>query len=239
MKTLLLSSALLMTIVTCVSAQDLGSGAGGPLAYEWTGFYFGAQGGFARGDVDHVGLTSPATSRVAAQYDLDGYALGLHAGYNSQSGSWVHGIEGDAEFFNIDARSASLLVNGVVNNTIGAKTDFDWIGSLRARVGYAHDETLFYSTAGIAFANQRNGYYGAVTMDYSDKLIGWTAGAGIEHAFGERIRARLEYRYTDLGAAKGTLYSGIIPIYTEVNVELHTVRAGISIALQPAMNPFQ
>jgi opacity protein-like surface antigen len=62
--------------------------------------------------------------------------VGLHVGYNWQNGHLVYGLEAD-----IDA-----------NNSLDTL-----LGSLRARVGYGTDRTLFYATAGLAYLSVDGG----------------------------------------------------------------------------------
>ncbi|MEQ1951770.1 outer membrane protein [Mesorhizobium sp. CN2-181] len=145
-------------------------------AYDWTGVYIGVQGGYA-----WTTLTAPG----GREEDRDGGSAGLHGGYNFQHGNFVFGIENDINYnWGDDAD----------NGQVGLELD----GSLRGRLGYALDRTLFYGTAGIAAA-QAELELGRVKED--DLLIGWTAGAGVEHAFTDNITVRAEYRYTDFGSA--------------------------------------
>jgi opacity protein-like surface antigen len=62
--------------------------------------------------------------------DDDGFVGGLNLGYNWQSGSLVLGVEGD------------VSMNGGLD---------DYLASLRARIGLARGNTLFYATGGIAY----------------------------------------------------------------------------------------
>ena len=75
------------------------------------------------------------------------------------------------------------------------ETKNPWLGTLRARVGYAADRVLFYGTAGGAFGNIDAGANGGFVKSTK---AGWTAGAGIEVAFADNWTARVEYLYVDL-----------------------------------------
>ncbi|AYG63805.1 outer membrane protein [Rhizobium jaguaris] len=140
-------------------------------AYNWSGFYLGAQGGYAwnKGSV------------LGSDHKLDNGISGVHAGYNFQTGNIVYGIENDFNYNFGDKNEANL----------------DWDASGRARVGYALDRTLFFATAGVAAAGGKVDASGVGKKD--DILIGWTAGGGIEHAFTDNIIVRGEYRYSDFG----------------------------------------
>ncbi|NTF42000.1 outer membrane protein [Rhizobium rhizogenes] len=140
-------------------------------AYDWSGFYLGVQGGYSWNKAKYLGT----------EQNLDGGSFGAHAGYNFQSGNIVYGIENDFNYsFNKD-KDANL----------------QWDASGRARVGYALDRTLFFTTAGLAAAG---GKVDAPAIGKKDDiLIGWTAGGGVEHALTDNILLRGEYRYSDFG----------------------------------------
>ncbi|MBW9080741.1 porin family protein [Rhizobium pusense] len=140
-------------------------------AYDWSGFYLGAQGGYTwnKGTV------------LGSDQDLDSGTGGVHAGYNFQSGNIVYGIENDFNYNFEDKNDANL----------------EWDASGRARVGYALDRTLLFATGGVAAAGGKVDVPGIGKKD--EILIGWTAGAGVEHAVTDNILVRGEYRYSDFG----------------------------------------
>ncbi|MCR5942718.1 porin family protein [Ochrobactrum sp. XJ1] len=140
-------------------------------AYDWSGFYLGAQGGYSwnKGTV------------LGSDQNIDSGTAGIHAGYNFQSGSIVYGIENDFNYNFEDKNDANL----------------EWDASGRARVGYALDRTLVYATGGVAAAGGKVDVPGVGKKD--DILIGWTAGGGVEHAFTNNVTVRGEYRYSDFG----------------------------------------
>ena len=63
----------------------------------WSGFYVGANGGFARSadpQIDCLGLGGPSGTAFPAP-KADGAEYGLQAGYNWQVGNFVIGVEAD------------------------------------------------------------------------------------------------------------------------------------------------
>lgn len=60
---------------------------------------------------------------------------GGHIGFNLQRDKWVYGIEGDIG---------------------GAEDVYDYVASVRGRLGLATDSVLLYGTAGVAFASDDN-----------------------------------------------------------------------------------
>ena len=212
-------------LATSVSAADLGSPnrrgsiKDGPVEYQrafnWTGLYIGAQVGYGWGNT--TAESGPlAGFNQTYDYNTNGAVGGGHLGYNWQAQNLVFGIETDIEASGISGGGRGSL--GFQHDT-----DINWIGSLRGRLGVAYDRTLFYATAGWA--------YGDVQIDkgfgsYSDVRSGWTAGAGIEHAFSPNMTMRFEYRYTDLGSTTAT--STALNSIDKSDVDFHAVRAGVS-----------
>ena len=72
-------------------------------------------------------------------------------------------------------------------------------GTIRGRIGYAWDRSLFYFTGGYAYGNTEycNNYAGAYCV--KNNQSGWTVGGGWEYAFTNNWTARAEYLYLDLG----------------------------------------
>jgi outer membrane immunogenic protein len=154
-------------------------------AYNWSGFYAGANAGAA---LSQVHLIAEGGANDIAD---SGFAGGVQAGYNWQAGtSWVAGIEADIGWLGID-RSFPEWPGGFV---IGAKTD--WYGTVRGRLGFSTGPALLYTTGGAAFVNVTN----IADIGSSKKIAtGWTAGGGIEAALGGNWTAKTEYLYIDAG----------------------------------------
>jgi len=136
-----------------------------PLAvFNWSGFYVGAHVGYGFND------------------DLDGFLGGFQAGYNWQlSQNIVFGLEADI---------SGTDMNGTPG---GSPVHIDYLGTARARIGYAWDRTMLYGTGGFAFA--RTGVLGV-----HDNETGWALGAGLEWAYSNAWTLKAEYMYHDLGA---------------------------------------
>jgi outer membrane immunogenic protein len=102
--------------------------------------------------------------------------------------------------------------------TIASSKNLTYLGTLRARAGFlATPSLLLYGTGGLAYGGARTsttvneslgfidtpGFFGATTSG-SSTLVGWTVGAGIEWLFWSTWRAKVEYKYYDLGSATTT-----------------------------------
>jgi outer membrane immunogenic protein len=144
------------------------------------------------------------------------YIIGAFAGYRVQIGNYVVGVEGDVSWKNGETsktQSSPTIWLPVQQFSGSLKQGAD--GSLRLRAGYLVTPwTLLYATGGLAVANVSGSYsytstsiagpfgsatvYGAAT--WSDTLIGGTVGVGAETQVAPRVKARIEYRYTDFGS---------------------------------------
>jgi outer membrane immunogenic protein len=151
------------------------------LAFSWTGFYIGADVGYAWGKdttTEYVTATNTFTG-FNPTYNINSAVGGLYAGYNYQIGSAVLGIESDIEATNIRGGFIDPVVGGA------GTTQLEWQGSLRGRLGFTADKVLFYGTGGLAFADISHTYTNLLTgiaETTSGLRTGWTAGAGIEVA---------------------------------------------------------
>lgn len=144
--------------------------------------------------------------------------------------NWVFGVEGDFSGSGADGDhdySTSVFYDPFENEGVyeidedgNLSMDNDWQASIRGRVGYAMDRTLLYATGGVAFARVKLHDSGVETQSYCDDilcqtatsfpesyeasdtktLVGYTIGAGLEHAFTDHWIGRLEGRFTDFGS---------------------------------------
>ncbi|QTL02308.1 porin family protein [Aquabacter sp. L1I39] len=187
MKSVLVSGALLGAMVAAPAmAADLAKPQSYPVkaqvaapapVFSWTGFYIGANAGYAwgsgKGAADYYGV-SP-----------DGWFGGGQVGYNYQfQNNMLVGVEADLQGSDI---------SGSANNV---NSKLDYFGTVRARLGYAYDRFLPYVTGGLAYGKNTINDFG-----YSDSNthVGWTVGGGLEYAITNNWTARAEYLYVDLG----------------------------------------
>lgn len=182
-----------------------------PAAFSWSGFYVGANLGYAFGSSD---WTSPAVST-----DPSGVLVGLTLGYNYQTGIWVWGLEGDIAY--------STVEGDVACGAGTCTTALNWLGTARARIGYGGwSNFLPYITGGVAIGGLE-ATNSARTGSGKDTSIGWTAGLGLEYAMFSSWTFKLEYLYVDLGSFDcGTPCSATTP--AEVDFSSHVIRAGVN-----------
>lgn len=218
--------------------------------FTWSGFYVGAQAGYAWGgnghdfgtvtavDLDGDGITDVTAVDSGAfgdDDDNDGFVGGAHAGYNFQFGSIVIGAEADIEATGLNGGRSYTFVDAFGNQyTVQSGHEIDWQGSVRGRIGFALDRTLIYATGGLAFADFKNGG-AAVAGPFGTHFAGndngvewgWAVGAGAEYAFTNFLTARVEYRYTNFDRG-GNRFNDAAFKNGDDEVDFHTVRAGVS-----------
>jgi len=188
MKRLLLAAAA----ITALGAQ------GAAQAQDFDGVYLGASLGYATGeDTTAEFITaSGASSGFSQGFDLDGWTLGGYAGWRADTGGgWVWGVEADLDW-------ASIEGDYRLSNGNGTDAEIGWTGTLRGVVGLTSGSTLWYATAGFAFADVEYTYVDGIvptaSETQSDTETGWTIGFGAEWT-GMGGHPRVEIRYTDLG----------------------------------------
>lgn len=208
-----------------------------PTGYDWTGAYVGLQGGYAWGGSDVTASEGPppisesfssnpvTINRGKGAIGLDGFAGGVHAGYNWQVESLVLGFEGDIELADMNG-TTGILRDGARTGKV--KQEIDWLGSLRLRAGFAVDRALIYATGGVAAGGVEFSLYSLDGKFASNDETnwGWTAGGGVEYALTDEMSARVEYRYTDLGDIDAD--DADAGVEAEADAAFHAIRAGLS-----------
>lgn len=181
--------------------------------YNWTGFYFGIQGGFGWGNADH---TRPGFD--SGTYSPNGGLAGGTIGYNWQyAGNWVVGLEGDAAW--TDIRAGWPGVNTSITSQCGGipsscNSELESLETIRARWGYAFGYVFPYVTGGLAVGTLKGSEGDGVLADGAfgsgtKTELGWTAGAGVESGLMPHWTVKLEGLYVDLGDQ--ALFNATVP----------------------------
>jgi outer membrane immunogenic protein len=221
------AAAFALALAGPAGAADLGFPVKAPplSIYSWTGFYVGADVGYAfgRDSTTELLTATGALTGLKWNYAPNGAVGGLYAGGNYQVSALVLGLESDIELAGIKGGFNDPAVGGAGN------TNIDWQGSLRGRVGFAADKVLFYGTGGLAFADISHTYRNLVAGSAettSAVRTGWTAGAGVEIAVTSNILVRAEYRFSDFGRYR---YNSVVTfpgLTGEQQPSFNTVRVG-------------
>ena len=190
--------------------------------YDWTGFYLGGHVGYGGGSFG-PGTNPLPEQGVLFPHSITGSIGGYQAGYLRQLSSHVVlGIEADASF--TGPLDVPALIPAPFHTTI------DYVGTVRARAGYASGTLLAYVTGGFAWGHSHiniNDAPGAIVSSPGQNQLGWTAGAGVEFAVSGNWSAKLEYDYTDLARRTYDLSGFGLPA-VNVDPNIHLVKLGLN-----------
>jgi len=186
--------------------------------YNWTGFYVGVNGGYGWGTQDPLVLFSNRFDR--ASFNVNGGMFGGTIGAQIQQGYVVLGLEGDLDWANIKGTGISTPSIGglglISPITLNIATNTSAVGTVRARVGVAMNNWLFYATGGGAFIkSSANGTSiagvacGTLGIFPNCAASAWrpglAAGLGAEWGFAQNWSLKLEYLYIEaLGSGVST-----------------------------------
>lgn len=186
--------------------------------YNWSGFYVGAQAGVAF-NRDSGAFSSDNTSFAGGNDDSEtGFIGGGHVGYDYQfSNNFVLGAVADLNYIDAEARSNFNVAGPNGGANFDADQDINYVGTVRAKAGYAMDRFMVYATGGLAYADIDSKVNGADTYtdaalnnydvsrrSHSDD-VGYAVGAGFDVLATQNVSFGLEYLYTDLGETKNTV----------------------------------
>lgn len=232
MKKFLLAVASIALGTASVQAADLAAHyTKAPVmapAYNWTGFYVGANVGGQWGSANAATTTLfpvasyfadssvTAIGAVGAQrINSSSVTGGFTAGYNWQVNQTVLGLEGDINYFGFKGSATGSAVYpccAPTGFTVSSSVSADWLATIRGRIGFlATPSWLIYATGGAAIAEVKGNF--AFTDTFAgatesgtirDTRVGWTAGVGGEYAVGNGWSLKAEYLYVDLGRSSMT-----------------------------------
>lgn len=217
--------------------------------FTWTGFYIGANAGYAFGEQNATttGLSSAAQGAInagivpgGAKSDKGGFTGGGQIGYNYQIGRYVLGLETDFQYTD---RKQTSTVSTLAGYTAAYRSQLDYLGTVRGRIGYTVDNWMIYATGGFAYGEVKLGYaginptYDVIAAGRNSTATGYAVGGGIEYAIpalnlgGSAATIKVEYLYYNLG--KKTVVAndlnGVTPLLANrFENDGHIVRAGLN-----------
>jgi outer membrane immunogenic protein len=199
--------ALALGLSAAASAADLApyTKAPGPMLapmWDWSGFYVGINGG---GGSSHKCWDFVNAGLLGAEgcHNATGGTVGGQLGYRTQSGNWVFGLEGQANWADFSGQNVSTFIPGQLNRS--------WVQAFAlftGQVGYAWNNVLFYVKGGGAVVDDRYdifvapGFPGAgarLANAVNEARGGGTVGAGLEYSFAPHWSVGIEYDHVFLG----------------------------------------
>jgi outer membrane immunogenic protein len=198
--------------------------------FSWSGWYIGANGGYAWGGSngqipysDTAGITA-----LTQGFSDSGWFGGGQIGFNQQNGHSVWGLEADIQGSDIKDNFSVVVPNAPAG--ISGNQKIDYFGTVRGRIGLAYDRTLLYATGGWAYGSVKDNFViNAFPASNSATKGGWVVGAGIEYAFAPNWSMKLEYQYINLGNTTFTEFVSPAPITAHsVSADFSTVRVGLN-----------
>jgi len=209
MKAVFLAAVALCPLLPAPAVAD--EAPSPPPRFDWSGLYFGINGGGAAGDttIGTSGSGNVLLNGLQFQYGSTGSVVGATAGYNIQFDRLLIGIEADGGWANIAGANPPFAVGG--EPTI-ISTELEWLATLRARAGFVLDRFLIFGTAGLAAGGLSgvvtNFPHDFMTTSVAGTQYGFVVGAGAEIAVTRNFSAKVEYLHVDLGTKDYFLASG-------------------------------
>ena len=164
---------------------------------DWTGPYVG---GFIGGTFVEGGYDTGVDPEMSGA----GSYGGVLGGFNVQLDSIVLGVEADYGWgFGTTAQNRDPVE--------ATELSIDGVGTVRARLGWADDDTLIYATGGYGWMKTTlDALVGPNSIPDDDSAThhGWVVGGGIEHKVFDNLSLRAEYLYGDFSEETYTLSDG-------------------------------
>jgi len=207
------------TLTTIIAAGAItAAGAGEAMATGpqsgWSGFYTGVHFGFdmprnktlgthvfdggegyegGEGYDGGEGTASFATRSMPTQFTVGGVL-----GFNYQIGSFIVGLEGDANWINGGYSPDTFIGGDGGTGTVWSKAD--GLYTIRGRAGILVNDIFIFGTGGAAFSNTTLRWQSATGLDASAHLSsGWTVGGGAETFICPNLSLVVQGLYVDLG----------------------------------------
>lgn len=188
------------------------------VAYErpasWSGFYFGANAGWAWQDIDvnitQIPIGTPI-SLPGSSLDNDAAIVGGQIGLQHQFGNFVLGIEGGYAFTFRGSAGGDADNCYTPGSGLSCHSRLEDILSVGPRLGWAMGSWMPYVTGGWASARFDTKLFATVggtpVAQTSSRNTGWYVGAGAEWMVARNWTVGLEYRHYDFGDDSSTLYT--------------------------------
>jgi outer membrane immunogenic protein len=178
-----------------------------PVMYNWSGFYIGANGGWAESHNcwDFLVLGGPVFTDGCR--DRSGGVLGGQIGYRWQANQFVFGLEAQGDWADLSNTRISLF-----DPTLSTRVKTDGIGLFTGQIGWAAwTAALFYIKGGAAVTSNSFTILDTVTgiglASASATRWGGTVGVGFEYGFAPNWSFGVEYDHLFMGTSNNSFTS--------------------------------
>ena len=206
--------------------------------WTWTGFYFGANAGFAAGTYSTDSLFGDGLFASNSSGRFKGGIGGVQTGYNWQTDMWLAGLEADIQYSTQRVISGAVCPGAICNQgmtpfdvpvTVAYSHNLDWFGTVRGRVGaLMTPDAVAYVTGGLAVGGIAHsarlcGFISDPTQNCTNDPVattnnffgrtaapGWTVGGGIEARLAGNVTGKIEYLHMNFGTASTAAVNGQI-----------------------------
>jgi len=191
-----------------------------PVVTSAPSFYAGVHLGYGAGR-----FSSPGSAETL---NTSGVLGGWQIGTNVQYDKSVFGIEADFSLSDVKGSVTGDLGGTPITGTARHL----WFATLAGRAGFASGLVLAYFKAGGAWTSYKWNFdapaVGSAFATFT--RAGWMLGAGVEHAFTDRLSAKVEYNYMDFGTKTETLSTtgGLGAAPADVRLYVHAVKLGLN-----------
>lgn len=174
-----------------------------PLMYNWSGFYIGANGGWATSHNcwDFVTVAGPVVSDGCR--DRSGGLFGGQFGYRWQSNQFVFGLEAQGNWADLSNSHTSSF-----DPTLSTRVKTNGIGLFTGQIGWAWDAALLYLKGGAAVTSNQFDIFDTATgiglNSANSTRWGGTLGVGFEYGFAPNWSVGIEYNHLWMGDANNS-----------------------------------
>lgn len=148
--------------------------------------------------------------------DPRGWRAGAEIGYDLQFGNVIVGAAADGFYAWIEGK-------GTGAGTGRYEADLAYFGTLRTRMGFAHERWMGYATGGWAFG-QLEVRDTANALQDKKFLSGWALGGGVEYVWNRSMTLRAEYMHIDFGKPE---FSSLPAASSRIGAEMDMLKLGM------------
>jgi outer membrane immunogenic protein len=169
--------------------------------YDWSGFYIGANGGYAtsRNCWSFESFTGLPFTAGQGCHDADGGTVGGQIGYRWQAGTFVFGLEAQGNWADMNGSSVSSPAFVVAPGDLTINSNLRAFGLFTGQVGYAWNNVLLYAKGGAAVVDNRFSHTftgtNVLINTANDTTWGASVGAGLEFGFAPNWSMGVEYNH--------------------------------------------